>query len=307
MAHKAAYVTLLTKSAYLPGVLVLHHSLVSVRSQYPLVVIATPTLPQDAREVVSKRGIAIREVDQLQPEDGVHNLSAHDSRFADTWTKLRVFELAEYDRVVMLDADMIVMRNMDELMELDLPVDWIAAAHVCACNPRKLPHYPADWIPSNCAHTSVEHPTGLTSPPQITESSPRPYTQLNSGTVVLNPSKELFNSLKHFLVTSPLVPSFSFPDQDLLSAYFKGKWKTLPWCYNALKTLRLIHPLLWRDDEVRCLHYILHDKPWSTPPGTAGEYEVMNQWWWDRFEKLQEEMQTSDARGWELVASYVTH
>jgi ferritin-like protein len=40
---------------------------------------------------------------------------------------------------------MIVMRNMDELFDLDLPSSWIAATHVCACNPRKLPHYPADW------------------------------------------------------------------------------------------------------------------------------------------------------------------
>jgi hypothetical protein len=48
-------------------------------------------------------------------------------------------------RVVMMDSDMIVMRNMDELMELELPSDWISAAHACACNPRKLAHYPADW------------------------------------------------------------------------------------------------------------------------------------------------------------------
>jgi hypothetical protein len=40
---------------------------------------------------------------------------------------------------------MIVMKNMDELMDLDLLKDHIAAAHVCACNPRKLAHYPADW------------------------------------------------------------------------------------------------------------------------------------------------------------------
>lgn len=40
---------------------------------------------------------------------------------------------------------MVVKRNMDELMDFDLPVDHIAAAHVCACNPRKLPHYPKDW------------------------------------------------------------------------------------------------------------------------------------------------------------------
>lgn len=45
----------------------------------------------------------------------------------------------------MLDADMIVMRNMDHLLEMELEEDWIAAAHVCACNPRRLPHYPEDW------------------------------------------------------------------------------------------------------------------------------------------------------------------
>ena len=90
---------------------------------------------------------------------------------------LRVFELVEYDvrpfnpycltrdglsllllqRVVMLDSDMIVMRNMDELMELDLPSDWIAAAHACACNPRKLAHYPEDWWASHCTSTSSLH------------------------------------------------------------------------------------------------------------------------------------------------------
>jgi hypothetical protein len=40
---------------------------------------------------------------------------------------------------------MVVMKNMDELMDIDIPNDWIAATHVCACNPRKFAHYPADW------------------------------------------------------------------------------------------------------------------------------------------------------------------
>ena len=40
---------------------------------------------------------------------------------------------------------MIVMRNMDELFDIDLPEGWIAAGHVCACNPMKFSHYPADW------------------------------------------------------------------------------------------------------------------------------------------------------------------
>lgn len=48
-------------------------------------------------------------------------------------------------RVVLLDSDMLIRKNIDDLIEMPLEEDWIAAAHVCACNPRKLAHYPADW------------------------------------------------------------------------------------------------------------------------------------------------------------------
>lgn len=34
----------------------------------------------------------------------------------------------------MLDADMLILQNMDELFEMDLPRDWIAANHACSCN-----------------------------------------------------------------------------------------------------------------------------------------------------------------------------
>lgn len=48
-------------------------------------------------------------------------------------------------RIVLLDCDMIVRKNMDELMTIELPHDHIAAVHVCACNPRGIEHYPNDW------------------------------------------------------------------------------------------------------------------------------------------------------------------
>lgn len=201
---------------------------------------------------------------------------------------------------------MIVMRNMDELMELDLPEEWIAAVHVCACNPRRLAHYPKDWyvthtprttahsqydsrIPENCAYTPLLHPTGHTQPSSIEPSSPRPYTLLNSGAVVLTPSATVARSIVDFLHTSPLVPTFSFPDQDLLAAFFKGRWKPLPWVYNAFKTLRTIHKGLWRDEEVRCVHYILPDKPWKKRvrgDDVVDETTETHKWWWEHFDKL---------------------
>ncbi|KAG6816287.1 hypothetical protein H0H87_007230 [Tephrocybe sp. NHM501043] len=308
MSRKAAYVTLLTKTSYLAGTLVLDYGLRAVNSKYPLVVMVTPTLPSEARDVLRNHGILTREVDSLQPKEGSHSLSTHDARFADTWTKLRGFELVEYDRIVLLDCDMIVLKNMDELMDLELANDEIAATHVCACNPRRLAHYPADWISANCAHTAVTDPTAL--PPPITKTSPRPYGQLNSGTVVLNPSTKLSEGIIHFLSTSDKIAEFSFPDQDLLTAYFDGTWKPLNWYYNALRTLRYIHTNLWKDEEVRCLHYILPDKPWQSR-ATRREDEAllgeMNRWWWRQFDDLSKEMQIVDPEGWELVRGSVNY
>ena len=89
MSPRAAYATLLTKVNYLPGVLVLHHSLVSAGARYPLVVMVTHTVRHDVRDLLTRRGMFVRSVDHLTPNEGAHSLSPHDARFGDTWTKLR--------------------------------------------------------------------------------------------------------------------------------------------------------------------------------------------------------------------------
>ena len=86
--RQCAYVTLLTKSSYLAGVLVLDYSLRAVKAGYPLVVMITPSLPQQARNMLHKRSIRTIEVSSLSPP-ARHTLASHDARFLDTWTKLR--------------------------------------------------------------------------------------------------------------------------------------------------------------------------------------------------------------------------
>jgi hypothetical protein len=81
----------------------------------------------------------------------------------------------------------------------------------------------------------------------------------------LTPSRENAQQVSSFLHTSPLIPTFKFPDQDFLAELFRGRWRPLPWIYNALKSLRHVHPEIWRDEDIRCLHYIYAEKPWITP------------------------------------------
>lgn len=119
--------------------------------------------------------------------------------------------------------------------------------------------------PANCPYTSLTYPSCLSHAAPITTSSPRPYSLLNSGVVVLTPSRENAQNISSFLHTSPLIPTFKFPDQDFLAELFRGRWRPLPWIYNALKSLRHVHPEIWRDEDIRCLHYIYAEKPWIIP------------------------------------------
>ena len=130
--NKKCWATLLTCPSYLPGVILLNHSLLKHKSQYPLLILTTPSFPQTCIAVLDALGIQHRRIEPLYPEQQGHFLA---SQFEDTWTKLRVFELVEYETIVLLDADMLVRRNMDELFEVKLPgTDWIAASHACVTN-----------------------------------------------------------------------------------------------------------------------------------------------------------------------------
>jgi len=298
---RKCWATLLTRPSFLPGVVLLHRSLQKHKTKYPLVVLITPSLPQTSIDVLNILEIEYLQVEHLQPKQEVHDTA---ERLRDAWTKLRVFELVDYDIVVMLDGDMLVRKNMDELFDLELPgKDWIAASHACLCNMVNGHRPPNERLEKDCAYTNLMHPEALTKPTPVPPcpvdpvalpgpgsapsayllSESRKHRALNSGLIILHPGPSLFGGIARFLNESPLVPTMVYADQDFLTEFFRGRWKSLGWQYNALKTLRYIHPNIWRDEAVMNVHYIVR-KPWDEGRVERGEDSVTYGWWWDEWQ-----------------------
>ncbi|KAK4239802.1 nucleotide-diphospho-sugar transferase [Achaetomium macrosporum] len=292
------WTTLLSNRAYLAGSLVLNHTLRKTGSRYQLKVMVTRDVETDTElmAVLAAACIPTIVVDKLEPapRDGKVNKG--------TWEKLAPWGWAEYEQSVLLDSDQIILKNIDDLMALPLPEGFIAASHACTCNPRKLAHYPKDWIPENCAFTAADKATG--EPKPITDSSPRNHHLLNSGTVVLRPSKEEYDTLMNAMNTHPDVPNMVFFDQDLLAVVYRDRWKPLPYTYNALKPMRSCHSDLWRDEDVKVLHYILN-KPWQSRTYGSDAIESTHKLWWDAYAEVEKEwMESTDEnkrRLWQSV------
>lgn len=181
--------------------------------------------------------------------------------------------------MVQLDADMLVLKNMDELMDISLSGNIFAAAHACVCNPMKIAHYPADWIPSNCGFT---HQHG---DPDTAQREGAPTTtglgECNGGLQIVSPSLANYEVITAALLDPQKTDACGFADQTLLSAVFAGRWLALPYVYNALKTLRWCHKEIWRDENVKNVHYILSPKPWED----RSIDEPTHKWWWDMNDK----------------------
>lgn len=274
--------TLLTNRGYFGGALVLNHTLRKTGSKYQLKIMVTREVEADTEymEAFAAAGIPTIVVDKIEPapRDGKINKG--------TWEKLAPWGMTEYERIVLLDSDQIILHNIDEMMTMDLPEGFVASTHACTCNPKKLAHYSKTWVPENCGFTAANKETG--EPKPITEESPENHHLFNSGTVILRPSKTEYDTIIHAMNTHPDVPKMLFFDQDLLAIVYRNKWKPLPYTYNALKPMRSCHSDLWKDEDIKVLHYILA-KPWKSRTYGDDVIESTHKLWWDYYAEVEKE------------------
>lgn len=111
------FATLLSSDNYLPGVLVLHHSLTLTKTQIPFLVLVTSEVSESSRQRLHAAGCGIKKVEASFPIPAEVLADIPVDRWRKCFDKLRFFGMTEFKKIVYLDADMLVTRNVDHLFE----------------------------------------------------------------------------------------------------------------------------------------------------------------------------------------------
>ncbi|XP_028716732.1 glycogenin-1 isoform X1 [Peromyscus leucopus] len=112
-----AFVTLTTNDAYAKGALVLGSSLKQQRTTRRMVVLTTPQVSEPMRKVLETIFDEVVMVDVLDSGDSAHLTLMKRPELGITLTKLHCWSLTQYSKCVFMDADTLVLSNIDDLFE----------------------------------------------------------------------------------------------------------------------------------------------------------------------------------------------
>ncbi|KAF3899568.1 Glycogenin glucosyltransferase [Trichophyton interdigitale] len=119
--HGAVYCTILLSDNYLPGAMVLAHSLRDNGTKGRLAVLVTPDTLQpgiiDELKTVYDDVIPIPRIENAYPGN-LYLMDRPD--LISTFSKIALWKQTQYDQIVYIDADVIALRAPDELLTLDV-------------------------------------------------------------------------------------------------------------------------------------------------------------------------------------------
>lgn len=272
---KFAFVTLLLNSDYLPGTLALAQSLVQTGSTIPIVLLYSKSNTSvDVHNILRKSGYFQRFIDvDLDLFESRNNFELNEllkrSDLSHTLTKLNIWRLIDYDRLVYLDSDILISSNIDNLLTIheNLSENDIMAAS------------DSGW-------------------PDI----------FNSGLFVIKPSLTVFKKLIKFYKDTDsfdgadqgLLNEYF----NLQSHRMKSNWFRLPFTYNCTlnSNYEYLPAMIRFKDSIKVFHFIGLNKPWSNHNLCYSDKYIkifnngrdnLYQLWWNVFENVQIEEFTS--------------
>ncbi|KAF2110672.1 nucleotide-diphospho-sugar transferase [Lophiotrema nucula] len=246
----------------------------------PFLVLVLPAVPKEQIHVLENEGATIVHIEPLKLPQGLFDKQfVENSRFRDVLSKLRLWQLVQYEKIVYLDADSFLLENLDGLF-LDPKMSDIQKTKLPLGqrNATKKVLLPKQYLMGASADTYGD---------QTEWEQPGHVNYLCACFMLFAPSLAMFDYYMDVLTspsdTSPL-KNAAYPEQDLL-IYVHRQEGPMP--YRRI-------PVSWSAndgemaDELALLGGVksLHVKGWNGAEGG----NVANDKWRGEWRKLVDEM-----------------
>jgi len=118
-AKKYAYVTMITSDSFMPGLQCMVYSLQKTGTKIPICVLVTCQVSKITQLQIKSLGVKLVVVKPI----GNPNTNSHAPGWVNSgYTKLHIWNLTEFDKVVYVDADTIVLQGIDEVIGLGISI-----------------------------------------------------------------------------------------------------------------------------------------------------------------------------------------
>jgi alpha-N-acetylglucosamine transferase len=146
-------------------------------------VIVNSNVDQKKIDRLKEDGAIVRFVEDIKVEWS----KPGSERWVDQFTKLRLWEMTDWDRIMYIDSDMIILKNLDGL--------WLDPATMPQSTLRFTATDPSDEAPS--PHQYIMG--GIDDQGGNHHTPPEPSNVFNGGFFVMKPSKQMFNKYMSIL------------------------------------------------------------------------------------------------------------
>ncbi|OCK82304.1 glycosyltransferase family 8 protein [Lepidopterella palustris CBS 459.81] len=190
-----------------------------VKPRIPFLVLTLPSVPKHQLSILEAEGATIVQIEPLDLPKTFDQSLILNSRFRDVLSKLRLWQLTDYDRVLFIDADTILLSPLDSLF-----TDPELSVHMHTLHKNETNSFAETLLPSEYLLAASADTWG----DQTEWLKPGHPEYLCACFMLLAPSEEMFRYYQSVL-NSPEAPSnAAYPDQDLL-IYAHRRDGSMPW------------------------------------------------------------------------------
>jgi len=230
-----AYVTLvMLGDSYIPAAIVLAQSLINSGSEADRVVLVTNDVSEEGKQILSMFFNHVIPITYIEIPNWRTEKQTWRKYLNLVFTKFHVFNLTQYKKIILIDADAIVLKHPDHIFSLNAPAGCFLENKDLFIfynedGSYRLPDGPIPWYEKFCGIA----PHGSIIPKEYTERIRTNFKNsgIGGGLMLLEPKLGEFDDIIHSISSGDMKylieKKFVWPEQQYLTLRYSGLWHNI--------------------------------------------------------------------------------